>query len=175
MATTLKFGNPSTAFSNHLPESRHLNFRDVFVCSCHFESQACRKILFVADHHIHVFCDLAIHLLRFLLPADAFPQRWTIIEIVGDNRAMFLRGLNGLDHQLWRRLAQRGKNAAGVKPANAELAKNMFPIKIARLQLAGGGMPTIGNSDRAAKAKAALSEIQSVANRRANAVVTVTT
>ena len=78
--------------------------------------------------------------------------------------------LDGLDDELRRGVAQRGEDAAGVQPAHAELAEDVVPIEIARLELAGGGVAAIGNAHRAAHAEAALGEIQAVAHRAAHAV-----
>src|SRR6266704_1147960 len=112
-----------------------------------------------------MFGDLAIDLLRLLLPADTFPERRPEIQIVRDNGSMPACRSNRFDHQLWCRIAQGGKDSAGVKPADTQLAKDMLPIKIARFELAGCGVTTIGNANSASDAKAALGEIQAIAYR----------
>ena len=35
------------------------------------------EILLVANHHVHIFGDLAVHFLCFFQAADGFPERWT--------------------------------------------------------------------------------------------------
>ena len=46
----------------------------MFVRAFDLEAQASREILFIADHHIHVFRDLLVDLLRAFLAADRFPK-----------------------------------------------------------------------------------------------------
>ncbi len=75
-----------------------------------------------------------------------------------------------LDHNARRRVGKGGENAARMEPADAELAENVVPVDVARLQLRRGGMAAVGAADRAADAEATLREIQAVADRAADAV-----
>ena len=70
--------------------------------------------------------DLLVDLLRAFLAADGFPKRRTIVEVVRNNGAVLLGLLNALDDESRRGVAKRRKNAAGVKPADALLAENVF-------------------------------------------------
>src|SRR5690606_416714 len=141
-----------------------------FIHAFHFKSETRSKILFVADHHVHELRNFAIHFLRAFLSTDAFPERRPIIQIVADDRAVFLCGLNGFNYKFRSGVAERGENAAGMQPAHAEFSENVIPIKIAGLELAGGGVAAIRNSHGTARAKTAFSEIQSVTCDTANAI-----
>src|SRR5437899_3344374 len=62
----------------------------IIVCSFHFKSKGRAKVLLVADHHVNKRCKLPIYLLRLALPADRFPKRSAIVQIIGDNDAVSL-------------------------------------------------------------------------------------
>ena len=143
----------------------------MFVRAFDFKAEAGGKVLLVADHHIHVPGNLPVDLLRALLAADALPERRTVVQVVGDDDAVLPGGLHGFDHELGRRVAQRGENAARVQPARAKFAEDVVPIEVARLELAGGAVAAVGNAHRAPHPEAALGEIQAVAHRPPHAVV----
>src|SRR5258706_12676588 len=69
-----------------------------------------------------------------------------------------------------RRLGQRGEDAAGVKPANAD-AEETFPINLSRFHLRDRGVTAIRTSERGAYAEAAFGEIEAAARAAADAVV----
>src|SRR5258706_11367791 len=69
-----------------------------------------------------------------------------------------------------RRLGQRGEDAAGVKPANAD-AEETFPINLSRFHLRDRGVTAIRTSERGAYAEAAFGEIEAVTRATADAVV----
>src|ERR1051326_3411378 len=77
---------------------------------------------------------------------------------------MLARSLDGFENKARSCVTERRKNPAGMQPTHADFAENMVPVKIAWLELARGGVATIGNSHSAAHAKSALGEIQAVAN-----------
>src|SRR5579859_6694550 len=58
-----------------------------------------------------------------------------------------------------------------MKPAHAEFTKNLFPIEIAGLELAGGGVSAIWHANRAANAETALRKIQSITYGAPDAVI----
>src|SRR5690242_5217835 len=103
--------------------------------------------------------NLAVDFLRPFLAANALPKRWPVVQIVGNDGAMFLRGLDGFEDQLRRGVAEGRKNAAGVKPTHTELAENVVPVEIAGLQLTGGGVTTIRNADGPAHSEAAFGKV----------------
>src|SRR5207249_1508429 len=72
--------------------------------------------------------------------------------------------LDACNHQRRRRVAERGEDAAGVEPADPELAEDVVPIEVARFELAGRGISAIGNPHCAAHAKAAFGEVEAVAD-----------
>src|SRR5262249_3507463 len=55
-------------------EGLDVNSTDVFVHSFHGETKRGRKVLFVADHHIHERCQSTIDFLRSTLSANTLPQ-----------------------------------------------------------------------------------------------------
>ena len=143
----------------------------VVIRALHLEAEGSGEVLFVADHHVDVLRDLAIDLLSLLQAADGFPERGTVVEIVGDDRAVLVCGLDGFDGEFGGRVGKRGEDAAGVKPAHAELAEDVIPVDVAGLELRRGGVAAVGIADGAANAEAALGEVQAVANGAADAVV----
>ena len=84
---------------------------------------------------------------------------------------MLLRGLHRFDDQPGRRVAERGEDAARMKPARAAPSEEVVPIEVPGLELAGGGVPAIRNAHGAAHAETALGEIQAVPHRSAHAVI----
>ena len=58
-----------------------------------------------------------------------------------------------------------------MKPTDAEFTKNVVPIEVTGLELRGGGVAAIGIADGAAEAKAALGEVETIADGAADAVV----
>ena len=156
---------------DHRLECVGFDVAQVVVRAFDFKAEARGEILLVADHHVHILRDFAVHFLRFLQAADGFPERRAIVQIVADDDAVLLRRLHRFDGECGGGFRQRGKNAAGVQPARANFAENMIPIEIARLELRRGGIAAVRHADRAADAEAALGEIQAVANAAADAVV----
>src|SRR5207249_3971176 len=109
--------------------------------------------------------------LRPLRSADALPQRGAVVKIVRNNRAVLSRGLNSFDEHPGCGIAQRREDTSRMEPARADFAENVFPIEIARLELAGGSVAAVRNAHRAPHAEPALREIQSVAHRAPDAVI----
>jgi len=120
---------------DHLFEGFDFKIGQIVIRPFDFKTETGRKILFVADHHIDVFSDLAVDLLTFLQSAEAFPERRTVVQVVRDHRAVFLGGFGRFNHQRTGGFRQRGKNPAGVQPTHAEFPKNVFPVDIADFEL----------------------------------------
>ena len=135
------------------------------------EAEGGGEILLVADHDVHVFRDFAVDFLGFGEAADGFPERRAVVEVVGNDGAVFVSGFDGLDGEGGGGFRERGEDAAGVEPAHAEFAEDVVPVDVARLELRGGGVAAVGIAHRAAHAEAALGEIQAVAHVAADAVV----
>src|ERR1017187_1829461 len=144
---------------DHLLEGVGLDLREVVVHAFDFETEAGREVLLVADHHIDVFGDLAVHFARLFLAADALPQARPIIQVVADDRAVLGGGLDRLDGECRGRFAQRREDAARMEPAHAQFAKNLLPVEIAGLELAGGGVAAIRHADSATDTEPAFGEI----------------
>ena len=84
---------------------------------------------------------------------------------------MFSCGSHRFDDEGWRRVAEGGKDAAGMEPARAEPAKDVVPIKIAGLELACRRVTTIGSANRSTHPETALGEVQPVAHAAADSVI----
>src|SRR5439155_7139859 len=123
-----------------------VDMKKVFVCAFDMESEASGEILFVADHHVHVLGDLSIDRLRAFLTTNTLPQGGTIVKVVRNNGPVLLGFLDAFNHQRRRGVAEGGEDAAGVQPADSQLAKNVVPIEVARFELARGGAAAVRNS-----------------------------
>ena len=84
---------------------------------------------------------------------------------------MFFCGLDRLDRQGRGRRGEGSEDPAGVKPADTNFPEELLPVDIARLELAGGRVAAVGHADGPADSEATLGEIESVADRAANAVI----
>src|SRR5215470_16418817 len=117
------------------------------------ESERDCEILFIADHHVNQWGDAAIDLLRARGSADSLPQRFTIVQIIGDDRSVLLRDFHSLTRDKRRRFRERAENATAMKPPRAFLAEDLFPVNVARLELRHRGVAAIGTTDRRARAE----------------------
>jgi len=84
---------------------------------------------------------------------------------------MFFGGPGGFNDHLPRGVRQRGKDAAGVKPAGSPVPENLFPVHIPCAQLRRSGQPAIGATHSTSDSEPALGEIQSVTDGTANAII----
>src|SRR5215471_983093 len=69
---------------HHGPETGRIELVQIFVHTRHRKSERYRKVLLVADEHIHQGCQPAVHFLRFAFPADGLPEGRAIIQVVGN-------------------------------------------------------------------------------------------
>src|SRR5690242_7624904 len=99
----------------------------MFVNAFNCESKRGGKVLFVADHHINERREFAIDGDRSLASSDRTPKRVAVVEIVRNQRPMFLRSLHRFARNSGRRFGKRTENSAGVKPARTFAAKDLFP------------------------------------------------
>ena len=102
-----------------------------------FKTERSGKVLLVPDHDINVSGDLAIHFLRLRETTDRTPERRTVVEVVADDRAVFLSSLAGLNRQFGGRFAESRKNPSSVEPASTLFSENIVPVDVARLELRG--------------------------------------
>ena len=135
------------------------------------ESERDGEILFVADHHVDQGGETSIDLPRAGAPADSLPQRFAVVEVIRDDRSMPLRDLHGLARDERRSFRQSAENAAAMKPPRAFLAKDLFPVNGARLELRHRSVAAIGTTDGGARAEAAFGEVQPVARSPSHTVV----
>src|SRR6185312_14809864 len=87
---------------DHLLESIDFKIGKIGVDSGDFISQRGGKIFFVADHHIYVWRNAAVYFLCLLLPAESFPKRGAIVEVVGNDSSVFSGSLHSLESNIRR-------------------------------------------------------------------------
>ena len=101
-------------FFDHLAEGFDLQIIQVLVCTFDLETERGGEVLLIADHYVNVLREVLVDFLRMLLATVALPERRTEVEIVRNNRPVFLRlghyGLGGFGGLL----RKRGVNTAGV-------------------------------------------------------------
>ena len=156
---------------DHPLEALGVELAEVRIGALDLESEAGGEILLVSDHHVNIFGDLLVDLLRALLPADRLPEGRTVVEVVARDRAVFLRRLERLDHNLRRRIRERRENAAGMEPARPEFTEDVIKINIAFFQLGNRRVAAVRTADRAADAVAAFGEVESVPDRAPDSVI----
>src|SRR5262245_36244689 len=151
-------------------KSSDVEFGNVLVLSFNFESERGSEVFFIADHHVNKWRQLAIDSNRTRLSTNRLPKRFAIVEIVRDDRAVFARDLHRFTRHGRRRFREGAKDSAGMKPAHAFCAEDLFPVDVARTQLRNGRMTTIGTTGSRTHAKTALSKVETVANSTSDAV-----
>ncbi len=156
---------------DHLLKALDLDVRDILVHPLDLKTQAGRKILLVADHHVDRPRNLAVDLLRLGQPADRLPERGAVIQIIGNNHAVLLGRLHRLQRQRRRRLRERSENPARVEPPRATLAKQLLPVDIAALHLAGRSIRAIRHTHRPANPMPALGKVQPIAHLAPNPII----
>ena len=156
---------------DHPLEGIGLDVAQVVVDTLNLETERSGEVLLVADHHVDILGDLAVHLAGLGLAADRLPERGTVVEIIAHDRAVLFRGLHRLDGQIGGGFRQRGENPAGVEPTRTEFSENVIPIEISAFELRGRGVSAVGHADRPAHAEAALGEVESVAHGTPDAVI----
>src|SRR5437763_1172195 len=141
----------------------------MFVNAVDVDAEGDAEVFFVAEENVDQTGELTIDLAGFRRAADAFPERRTIVEIVGNDRAVLARRFHRFGRHGGRGLGERGENAAGMEPARA--AKDRVPIEIAGFELGDGGVAAVGAAERGARAESALGEVEAIARAPADAVV----
>src|SRR6185437_16628750 len=155
---------------DHLLEVRRIDGRDMLVQPLDLEAQAGGEIFLIADHHIDILRDVTVDLLRPLLAALALPQAGAVVEVIGVDCAVFARRFDRLDHRFGGIGGQRRENAAGMEPAHAFLAEQLFPVHFARPDLRGGAVAAVRAAQGGADAETLFGEVQADAGVAAQAV-----
>ena len=156
---------------DHFFEVGDVDAGDVFINAFDFEAERGSEVFLVADHDIDVLGDLAIDLPGLGSATDGFPERGTVVEVVGDDRAVFPGGFAGFDGHFGGGFGEGREDAAGVEPAGTSRAEDVVPVDVARLHPGSGGVAAVGDALGAANAEAAFGEVESVAHGAADAVV----
>jgi len=155
---------------DHVLECGDVEVKEVGVGAFDLEAEAGGEVFLVADHDVHVACDLAVDLACAGLAADGFPEAGAVIEVVADDDAVLACLLDGLERECGGGFAEAGEDAAGVEPADAASAEDVIPVEVAGFELAGGGVAAVGDAQGGADAEAAFGEVEAVACGAADAV-----
>jgi hypothetical protein len=89
---------------DHLPKGSGVEITQVLVGALDLEPEACGEVFLVADHHVDVSGEPAVHLMRALDSADPLPQAGPVVEVVGHDGAVARGGVDGFGNHLGRRL-----------------------------------------------------------------------
>ncbi len=107
----------------------------MFIQSGHFETEAGGEVLFISEHHVDERREFAIDFTRARLAANRLPETVAIIQIERNDRAVSLGRLHCFFGDCRCCFRERAKDAAGVKPARAFLAENLFPVDVTGTKL----------------------------------------
>src|SRR5216683_3735700 len=149
-------------FGDHLLKAFDFEGGVMLVHAGNFVAECGGKIFFVAEHDVDVGSDAAVHFLGLLFATKGFPKGCAVVQIVGDDDAVTLRGLHGFDGDIGRGGGKRAEDAASVKPARALLAEDVVPVDVAFFQVGDGGVAAIVGAERGAHAETALREVEAV-------------
>src|SRR5713101_2144932 len=119
---------------DHLFEGFRVECGERLAGSGHFVAKRRREIFFIAEYDVHVGSDAAVDFLSPLLSAERSPQRITIVQVIGNDDAVFSRAFHCFDGNFWSRLGQRAEDPTRMKPTRAIFAEDRFPIDLTRLQ-----------------------------------------
>ncbi len=159
----------------YLPDHSLEGFRvesgKMLVGSGHFIAERGREIFFIAEHDIHERSDAAVDFLSPLLSAERSPQRITIVQVIGDDHAVFSRAIHCFDGHFRSCLGQRAEDPPGMKPARALFPENRLPIDLTRLECGHRRVAAIRAAQRCSHAKTPLGEIEAIANGPADSVI----
>src|SRR5882762_1180142 len=129
---------------DHSPEASRIESREVLVNSFDRESERRHKVLFVPEHYIDEPRKLPVYFEGLLFATNGFPERGAIVQIIGNDRPVPMRGFHRLPRDQRSTFGKRAKDTPGVKPARALLPKNEIPVDLPRLQLRNGCVSSIG-------------------------------
>src|SRR5260370_1607774 len=157
-------------FFDHSLEIFRIKFGMLLIDTGHLIAESGSEVFFVSEHHIDKRSKTPIDFLGFGFSANRFPQRRTIVQIIGNAGACTLRRFHCLLSDERSSVRKRTINSAGVKPARSVLAENFLPVDFAGLQLRDSGVAAIRTSQGSAQAEASLGKIQTVPDRASHAV-----
>lgn len=167
----LEVGKSFDCLFDHLLEVRDVDSGDVLlVDTFDFEAKACGEVFLVADHDINILGDHAIHFLALWESADRLPKRGPVVEVVGNDGAVFLGDLAGLDSEFCVAFRKSGENPTGVKPADSESAEDVLEIEVIDGELTGGGVTTIRSAFCRTDSEATLGEVESITSSDTEAI-----
>ncbi len=158
------------SFLNHLPVALQRQRLPILLLPFDPEAQAVREVVLIAQHHIHIFGNFPVYLPGMGIAAVGRPEGRAVIQVVGNNSAIFLRGLDGLHHG-FRGLGREPRiHPAGMEPANAQRTEEIVKIEVLRFRLGDGGIEAVRAALTTPDAEAPLREIEAVPAASSNAV-----
>ena len=112
-----------------------LNDWGIGIDTGNFKAETCGEVLFVADHNVDVFGDLAVDLTGALGSADALPEAGTVVEVVAGDGSVLFGFAQSFDGDFGSVLTQSGEDTAGVEVTDTVFAEDLIPVDIAGFEL----------------------------------------
>src|SRR4029079_8807805 len=134
------------------------------------EAQAGGEVFLIADHDIDILRDVAVDLLRPLLAALALPQAGAVVEVIGIHGAILARRFHRLDHRFGGIGGERREDAAGMEPAHAFFAEQLFPVHFTEPQLRCDSVAAVRAAQSGANAETFFREIEADARVAAQTI-----
>ena len=85
---------------DHLPVALQRQHLPVLLLPLDPKSQAICKVMLISQNHIHILHNFPVHLLRPGIAAVGRPEGGPVVQIIGHQRAVLLRGFDGRQHGL---------------------------------------------------------------------------
>ena len=149
--------------ADHLPIALQIQRLEILVVALDGEAEARCEILLIADHDVHISCDLPVDLLAFFDAPDRAPHGRPVIEVIGNHGAIFLGCPDSLQYRFAGLLGQCRVDSAGMQPPHSQLSEDIVKIKILRFCLRYRRVGAVRAAHRAADAEPPLREIESIA------------
>ena len=147
---------------DHLLVPIQIQLFQIRIIAFDLETEAGGEIFLVTDHHIHILCDLLINFLRLGKAADRTPHGRPVVQVIRDDRPVFLSRLDCRKHRLTGLLGQCRIDAARMQPAHAQLPEDMLKIEILRCRLGDRRICTVRTSHCTTDTKTTLRKVQPI-------------
>src|SRR5712691_5124447 len=107
----------------------------VSIEAIYLKAESGGEVFFISKHHVYQRRQTPVRLASFGFPANRFPQRRAVVQVVGNDDPGPLRRFHRFLSDQWRSFRERAKDAARVKPASSILEEDLLPIYFAGFQL----------------------------------------
>lgn len=155
-ADDLDVGEVLDDFLHHRLERAGVHFVGFDVDAFSVVAENLLKVFLVADEAVDVGDEGLGGFNGFL----ARPEFGAEVEVVGDDRAGFVGGLDGFSHDEAGVFGQRREDAPCVEPADAVFLEELLPVDLARLNASCGGVAAVIERGAGALGGADFGEVQ---------------